>query len=212
MFSIIFVFASTGKNIVDAKQLSVKDCIENSELCKEQKEKTTNNSEEKVTGDTSVTAWDYFKMLFALIFVIFLIYAFLKIIQTKNRAFSSNELMQNLGGSAFGNNRSVQLIKVGNRVLVLGVGEDINLLKEIDEESEVEGILEQYNDRMQNMFKPNSIIEKFINKKNNNTTNINNESVTKNFKDQFLHQLKEISNQRNNMLKELERDRKELDQ
>jgi flagellar protein FliO/FliZ len=205
LFTIIFVFASTNTTIVDAKQLSAKECIEKPELCKKKEEESKDG--QATETNTSVTAWDYFKMLFALIFVIFLIYAFLRIIQAKNRVFNSNELLQNLGGSALGNNRSVQIVKVGNSVLVLGVGEDISLLKEINNELEVEEILEQYNDRLQNMFKPNSFIEKFLNK-----SNVSNETVTKGFKDQFLHQLKEISNQRNSMMRELEHDRKDLDQ
>ncbi|MCY8524149.1 flagellar biosynthetic protein FliO, partial [Bacillus atrophaeus] len=52
------------------------------------------------------------------------------------------------GGTSVGQNRSVQLIKVGKRVLVVGVGDTIQLLKEIDNEEEREAILAQHEEAM----------------------------------------------------------------
>ena len=44
-------------------------------------------------------------------------------------------------GTTLGANRSVQLIKIGNQLLIVGVGENIQLLKEIDDEQEYEQII-----------------------------------------------------------------------
>ena len=43
----------------------------------------------------------------------------------------STQLVENLGGNRLGANRSVQLIKVGERLFVVGVGENIQLLKKL---------------------------------------------------------------------------------
>ena len=40
--------------------------------------------------------------------------------------------MQNLGGVGVSQGKSVQLLQVGNSLFLVGVGEDITLLKEID--------------------------------------------------------------------------------
>ncbi|UTW69215.1 flagellar biosynthetic protein FliO [Anaerobacillus sp. HL2] len=54
-------------------------------------------------------------------------------------------------------NRSIQIIRVGKRILiVVGVGESIQLLKEIDDENEVDKILEDYDiqEVQQSIFLP----------------------------------------------------------
>ena len=57
--------------------------------------------------------------------------------------------VENIGGTTVGQNRSVQLIKVGKRVLVVGVADSIQLLKEIDDEQECEAIVKQYEEAME---------------------------------------------------------------
>lgn len=83
-----------------------------------------------------------FMQLFgALLLVIVLIYLLLRFINKRTRSYRSTQALQNLGGVALGSNRSVQLVKVGERLLVVGVGETIQLLKEIDDEKEIEELL-----------------------------------------------------------------------
>lgn len=66
----------------------------------------------------------------------------------RNRLLKPFQYVENIGGTSVGQNRSVQLIKVGNSVLVVGVGETIQLLKEIEDEKEREAILSQYEEAM----------------------------------------------------------------
>jgi flagellar protein FliO/FliZ len=68
--------------------------------------------------------------------------------------------MKNLGGTNLGGNRSVQMIKVGNSILVVGIGENVELLKEINDEQEVNMIIEQFHNRMDQMVKPQDMISK----------------------------------------------------
>ncbi|MCY8908998.1 flagella biosynthesis regulatory protein FliZ [Bacillus atrophaeus] len=119
--------------------------------------KTTGKSEQKAektkqtvddgieeASASSVSAFDFVKLIFALLFVILLIYGLVKLMNKRNRLLKPFQYVENIGGTSVGQNRSVQLIKVGKRVLVVGVGDTIQLLKEIDNEEEREAILAQH--------------------------------------------------------------------
>ena len=87
-------------------------------------------------------------MIFATMFVVGLLYSVLKFVNKKIDLFKSTHLIENLGGTMLGANRSVQLIKIGNRLLLVGVGENIQLLKEIENEQECEQIILEYNNQI----------------------------------------------------------------
>ncbi|MDQ8091258.1 MULTISPECIES: flagella biosynthesis regulatory protein FliZ [Bacillus amyloliquefaciens group] len=117
----------------------------------EKKNDTSKQTADQEIGDasaSSVSAFDFVKMIGALLFVILLIYGFVKLMNKRNRLLKPFQYVENIGGTSVGQNRSVQLIKVGNSVLVVGVGETIQLLKEIEDEKEREAILSQYEESM----------------------------------------------------------------
>lgn len=82
-----------------------------------------------------------FQLVLALGVVIAIMYFLLKFINKRTQRFQSNQTLQNIGGVPLGQNKSVQLIKVGERLLVVGVGDSIQLLKEIDNEEEIDTLL-----------------------------------------------------------------------
>ena len=159
-----------------AEQLnnSVKDCIEQPDACGEQtinssqkdkledKSVTLKKGTENTTSSVGLTLWDFLKMIFATIFVVGLLYFVLKFVNKKGRLFKSTQLIENLGGTVLGANRSIQLIKVGQRLLIVGVGENIQLLKEIDEEQEYDQIITAYNNQLSQMASPNDVITKIM--------------------------------------------------
>ncbi|MCY9092539.1 MULTISPECIES: flagella biosynthesis regulatory protein FliZ [Bacillus] len=115
----------------------------------QKKEKTTQTADEtEGAAAPSVSAFDFVKMIFALLFVIALIYGLVKLMNKRNRLLKPFQYVENIGGTSVGQNRSIQLIKVGNSVLVVGVGETIQLLKEIEDEKEIEDILSQHEEAM----------------------------------------------------------------
>ncbi|KPC99928.1 Flagellar biosynthesis protein, FliO [Geobacillus sp. BCO2] len=65
--------------------------------------------------------------------------------------FKPKGVIEHLGGTSVGTNRSVQLIKVGRRLFVIGVGDSIQLLKEIEDEQEMNELLEQHRARLERM-------------------------------------------------------------
>ena len=158
-----------------AEQLnsSVKDCLEQPDACEEQPKDSTqtetkdnegveNKGSETVSSSVGLTLWDFVKMIFATVFVVALLYFVLKFVNAKGRLFKSTQLIENLGGTTLGANRSVQLIKIGNQLLIVGVGENIQLLKEIDDEQEYEQIILEYNNQINQMGSPNDIITKIL--------------------------------------------------
>ncbi len=64
-------------------------------------------------------------MLGILIFV-------LRFLNKRNQNYQQNSVIRNLGGHSVGAQKSVQLLQIGNQIYVVGVGEDVQLLKEID--------------------------------------------------------------------------------
>ncbi|WP_051475423.1 flagellar biosynthetic protein FliO [Bacillus sp. J37] len=119
------------------------------------------NEETEVQGDAlSITAWDFMKMIFALGFIIFLIYALLKFVTKKNRVFQQGQVIVNLGGTNLGQNKSVQMVKVGKRVLVVGVGDSITLLKEIEDEQESKSIIEDFEKKQETVIDSKDIFQK----------------------------------------------------
>ncbi|MFX3674094.1 MAG: flagellar biosynthetic protein FliO [Paenisporosarcina sp.] len=101
------------------------------------------------TAAVSVSAWDYIKMVLALLFVLALLYGVLKLVNSKNRMYQQNQLMQNLGGLSLGQQKSVQLLQVGDSLFLVGVGEDISILKEITDTDEKEKMMTFYNEKQE---------------------------------------------------------------
>jgi flagellar protein FliO/FliZ len=189
-----------------AEQLntSVKDCIENPENCKETtpavEEGTGSNA--STNGEVGITVWDVFKMILATIFVVALLYIILKFINKKNRSYQSTQLVENLGGTSLGTNRSVQIVKIGNRLLIVGVGENIQLLKEIDDSEEYHQIISDYNNRMEQLVQPSDIVTKVLQRTKKSSTSV---TEGNHFQSLLKNQLDEIKKGRKKLYEEMEK-------
>lgn len=67
-------------------------------------------------------------VMVALAIVIALIIFALKWLARRNQLWGGNRSMRSLGGVALGQNKSVQVLEIGGRVYIVGVGEEITLL------------------------------------------------------------------------------------
>jgi flagellar protein FliO/FliZ len=189
---------------------TVDDYLEQPE---EHNEESPPAAEKEVSVDevsTGVSALDYLKMVFALIFVIALIYFLLKFINQKSKSFQQTKLIHNLGGTPLGGNRSVQLVKVGERVLVLGVGEDIQLLKEIDGKEEKEDILSFYDEKPQGLQQPKDMMMQWMGKKTGTISPKAEENQS--FQDLLKSQIEDIRKGRKKMLNDLKDREKDKDE
>ncbi|MED3909372.1 flagellar biosynthetic protein FliO [Peribacillus simplex] len=147
-----------------------------------------------------ITVWEFLRMIFATIFVVALLYILLKFINKKSKSYQKANSVENLGGTSLGANRSVQLVKVGGRILVIGVGENIQLLKEIDDPKEYEQLLKDHNDKIDQIIQPGGLAMKLKNKWLKKSG-----SETASFSAEFKNQLDQMSDSRKKLLKELGR-------
>ncbi|MTT32267.1 hypothetical protein GMB86_09650 [Terrilactibacillus sp. BCM23-1] len=75
----------------------------------------------------------FLKLIGALAIVLALIYVLYKLMLKRSKSYQEAGAIRNIGGVSVGNRRSIQLIRIGDEVLVVGVGENVQLLKEIDD-------------------------------------------------------------------------------
>lgn len=84
-------------------------------------------------------------VIVVLILIIGLIVLLIRFLAHKNNSWFSSRSIRHLGGVGLGQNKSVQMVKIGNSLYVVGVGEDVRLLEKIDEQSEIDAIFQTMN-------------------------------------------------------------------
>ncbi|MFJ7830097.1 flagellar biosynthetic protein FliO [Peribacillus sp. NPDC097284] len=179
---------------------------ENSKTDKTDKSKESLSTDSQSTDEATnpekvgITGWEFLRMILATIFVVVLLYIVLRFVGKKSKTYQKANSVENLGGTSLGANRSVQLVKVGGRILVVGVGENIQLLKEIDDPKEYEQLIEDYNGKMDQMIQPRDLVAKMKGKWLKKD-----ETETNSFSSEFKNQLEKMSKSRKKLLKELDR-------
>ncbi|WP_419961636.1 flagellar biosynthetic protein FliO [Psychrobacillus sp. BM2] len=165
-------------------------------------EETPETTEETVSVGVSVTAWDYVKMIFALLFVIALLYGLLRLVNSRNKTFQTNQLINNLGGVGVGQGKSLQLMQVGNSIFLVGIGEDITLLKEITDPAEIENLTKIYEEKV-DIGKSIPYISELIGRfREKGTSKTKSEDKKPSFDETFQKRLQEIQKDRSNVLKD----------
>ncbi|OGX60719.1 MAG: hypothetical protein A2189_09310 [Paenibacillus sp. RIFOXYA1_FULL_44_5] len=76
-------------------------------------------------------------ILFYLIIIIGIFYIIVKLLAKKNVKWLTYKNVKKIGGVFLGQNKSVQLIQIGQSIYVVGVGDNIQLLDKITDEVEV---------------------------------------------------------------------------
>lgn len=146
---------------------------------------------------SNVKLWDYIKVLFALIFVLGLLLFVLRFLNKKSAVFDQASAIQNLGGVSVGQQKSVQVIKIGSQVLIVGVGDDVRILSEVKDEREIELILNSFNAQDGGQTKPYmlELLNKFNKKKTHPTG-----KADKDFGEVFDKTLSELKKERSDEL------------
>lgn len=166
-------------------------------------EKTENDGflqEDPPSFDSGFHLFDFVKMFLALAIIIALIYLILRFVHKKNRLFGQMKTMENLGGISLGPNRSIQLVRIGDSIFVIGVGETIQLLKEITSQEEIEKILKQ------NDLQPlDGMSSLFNNGKRKKAPEEGHGSVNS-FRQMLIGQLEELAEGRKKIYEKIKRD------
>lgn len=139
--ALIFIFSFSIGSLpasVDAKEPMVKDWVE-----KDQPEGMTDVKEESskvtTTGDKSLVVI-LFKLIFYTLLILVMIYGLIKFLAVRQKKFQPNQAVKLMGGTPLGNNKSLQLVKVGEKVYLIGVGDQVTLIKEFSESDEINSI------------------------------------------------------------------------
>jgi len=107
---------------------------------------------------------DYIKMLLSLLFVLGLLVFVLKFLNKKSSNYQQNNVVKNIGGISVGSQKSVQLLHIGNSLYIVGVGEDVQLLKEIQDPEEIEQLIKIYQDKQQTIVSTSPYITELFKK------------------------------------------------
>jgi flagellar protein FliO/FliZ len=201
-FLICFIFFATVSPLdVNASPENVIDCLETKENCDEEvpNEKPSEN-ENMFSEDSSQGSvlFDLIKMFFALILVLALIYIVLKFLNQRNKLTPKGKMLENLGGISLGQSKSIQIIRVGPKVYVIGVGDDINLLEEITDEKMKQELINNMNMTDDTMVR--SLLPSFGSSDTNNK---------KDFKRLFSNELEKLKQNRNDLIHKQKEDKHE---
>ncbi|QUG41096.1 flagellar biosynthetic protein FliO [Psychrobacillus sp. INOP01] len=193
---------SDSNESVDEYLKKQNDNVNNEKESEANINETPETTEEPVSVGVSVTAWDYIKMIFALLFVIALLYGLLRFVNSRNKTFQTNQLIHNLGGVGVGQGKSLQLMQVGNSIYLVGIGEDITLLKEITDPMEIENLTKIYEEKV-DIGKSIPYISELIGRlKEKGTSKTKSEAKEPSFEETFQKRLQEIQKDRSNVLKD----------
>lgn len=186
----------------DAAPNSVLDCLGENADCIDD-EVPNNELEENEANDdllvnnnqSSSMAFELVKMFFALLLVLGLIYVLLKFLNKRNKLFNQVKALENLGGISVGQNRSIQIIRIGNRLYLVGVGENVEMLQEITDEEVKQDILRNREETQEN-FPIGSLLSSVVSSRKNQT----NQSSGSEFKKLFSNELNNLKQNRKNII------------
>ncbi|TWT28436.1 flagellar biosynthesis protein FliZ [Planomicrobium sp. CPCC 101110] len=130
-------FALSGPSLTEAEDTNVADWVEND------KKTDVNETEQPeaavVTEDKSLTTIIGKLILYTLL-ILAMIYGLIKFLALRQKKLLPNQAVKLMGGTPLGNNKSLQLIKVGNQIYMIGVGDQVTLIKEFTDADEISSI------------------------------------------------------------------------
>ncbi|WP_038702059.1 flagellar biosynthetic protein FliO [Planococcus sp. PAMC 21323] len=81
--------------------------------------------------------------LYTLLIVV-MIYGLIKFLAARQKNLQPNHGIRLMGGTPLGNNKSLQVVKVGGQIYLIGVGDEVTLIKEFSDEAEINSIEEDF--------------------------------------------------------------------
>lgn len=93
----------------------------------------------------------FIKFIFSFILVIALLFLILRYLTKKSRTMQGNGLVLPLGGQTLGNNRSMQVMLIGQTIYIVGVGESVTLIRSISQGEEYQHLLESYENQAEGL-------------------------------------------------------------
>lgn len=178
-----------------AKDANVTDCLKDETKCADDVAPTDLDADgakdAEIKGNGSLIL-DLVKMVFALLLILTLIYVLLKFLNKRNKLFQQVRTLENLGGISVGPNKSIQIVRIGPKLYVVGVGENVEMLQEITDEDVKEEIIRGSDVSSQ---ETGSLFKNFLSKKSENETKPKRE-----FKQLFSNELDKLKKNREKVI------------
>ncbi len=95
-------------------------------------------------GSSLSVFWMILKVILFLVVIIGIFLVIMKTVSQKGKLFRADRSLRTIGGVGLGQNKSVQLVQIGNALYVLGVGEEVGLVDKITDEAEIRFILDNF--------------------------------------------------------------------
>ncbi len=198
----LFLFLIVTELDVAAAPKSVNDCINDEADC----ESTETNGAEKENNEDKTALLDkdtdadplwlsFVKLIIALLLVLGLIYLLLLFLKRKNALFNQAKAIENIAGISVGQNKSLQIVRLGKKYYLIGVGDNVELLQEITDESVIDDL------RKEGVAYETATLPKFLQKFNHGSKNMKINDQT-NFKRQFTRELDKLKQNRNQLIQQ----------
>lgn len=202
--SFILIFSHTNW-ITYAKEPSAIDCLDNNIDCEEENNLDAGVVDEKDPlldqAETSNSlVLDLVKMFFFLLLILGLIYFLLKYLGKRTKLYRQASILENLGGISVGQNKSIQIIRVDQKVYLVGVGNNVELLQEIDDESVIERMLSENKNEISTALLPEKLLNKFTKRNQNQTVK------ETDFKQTLETKLAKMKNERTKIIRDHQKD------
>ncbi|ANU09166.1 flagellar protein [Planococcus antarcticus DSM 14505] len=72
--------------------------------------------------------------------IVAMIYGLIKFLAARQKNLQPNQAVKLMGGTQLGNNKSLQVVKIGGQMYLIGVGDEITLIKEFSDAAEINSI------------------------------------------------------------------------
>lgn len=200
---IILLFLGGVDTKVEAESPNVKDCIENNEGCADPSTNEINDTSNEIQADSvdkdsQLLIVDLIKMVVALFLVLALIYFLLKFLNKRNN-LTQQKSLQNMGGISVGPSKSVQIIKVGSRLYLIGVGDNVEMLGEITDEALINELLAESDEK--DNFQIGTILSRLSKSKSKQDGSLTH-PTDQQFKKMFSNELASLKENRNDLIKQ----------
>lgn len=144
--------------------------------------------------------WSLIKMAGILVVMIGLLYVAVRFFTKRNRQMRDLHLLENLGGIPVGQQKSIQLVRVGSMYYLIGVGENVELLQVIEDEEMIHELASLAEEREENGLLPGFIRNKWA---------LDKEDTTSSFTHIYEKELDHLMNNRSDMIRSYQKREKE---
>ncbi|WP_249869774.1 flagellar biosynthetic protein FliO [Oceanobacillus saliphilus] len=198
LFAIAVLFVSEVAAVPAVPAPNVTDCLAGEADCEDDAvvdAQETNNALLTESESPGSLIFELIKMFFALLLILALIYLLIKFLNKRNKLFNQVKALENLGGISVGQNKSIQIVRIGTQLYLVGVGDNVQMLQEITDE-EIKKDIMASKERSPDDFPGGALLTSLTKKQQAGK----NDSTDSNFKALFSKELENLKQNRKKMI------------